>query len=446
MTHARAAIREISPSTLKMAFNHACCLLAFALSAVSVSMCIASEPPQIQILEAGGILDSGEVGDREALQSSVRGWYAVSIKGATLVLDPVTELKQSGWKVTLNFPVESTADGTPKMQSNEVIGTTLATPDAALFAFKVTDRNNDYTQPPKGPITWPRRSVASLLPSAVVLKDKWTTKFRFRGAEWKIFSTMERRKDGAVLAGSLALFAEDSSGKTQVLMPPAHGMALRKQELLWVGSLGNNDVIDMVVKRTAVTGEIDYVLRAAGVLGITRVDEDYPYELFSSGAENSDSVRVHARQRRAIPKLASEQVAVSVDQETWNALLTAAMNEALPRKLFERHLAFEGEKMAVTFDYLPRAIADGAVASSSSHFWEGPVLVNVHYRGHSQTLLEVGGLDEGDFELKVLSENSSTLIQVIHWPHYNNVFTYYFIWDRKKNRFMRLSRYQSQGC
>lgn len=367
-------------------------------------------------------------------------WYSVSIDGQDLSLERTVTTRRSDWNevITQTGGEAITSSLSPKTTTTTRHAIDMA--KTALFAFRL-----DVTDPSEKLLPFKSGKYPSSLTMPALLHDRWSSSFQSIGEAWTVYTESERRKDGGLLAGSLSLVAKNESGKKRLLVPPAHGMAFERQELLWLGSLRPNYGFDLLLKRTWVTGEIEYVLKIGESLGYAKVDPDYPIAFFSQGVEGYESVATHISQKRLAPDGKFGVAAFSIDSETWNKALDTAKADGLPKLLFERQLMLNTEKIRVTFEYLQRLEATESSPSSSQFFWEGPVLVKIHFRGKSQTLLQTANLDDG-FRLQVDTLQGDPAIQIQESPHYNNSFVKYWVWDTTKGRFLRLYAAHSQGC
>lgn len=374
-----------------------------------------------------------------------RAWYAVSLDGSTLVLDRAVTTRAPDWQVidrsTSTQPQVSTAKLNPLAPTRHA----LAMPETAVLAFRLEDKDSNKA------IAFKAGRYPSVLPLPVILHDRWNASFRVNGKKWTASTESVRREDGALLAGSLQLVATSDTGERLVLVPPAHGMAFQRQELLWVGSLQSTSQFDVLLKRTWITGEIDYVLRIGEAMKSETIDLDYPHTYFSSGVEESEGIATHISQKRRRPEGKFGVAAFSISEESWNKAVDGAAGQMLPKVLFDRQLMLGSEKMRVTIEYLPRlgypSEPSTPVASSGVEaFWGGPVLVKAHFRGKSQVLLQTNRLDSSafDFQLDVL--DGEPAIRISFSPHYNNGFVYYWVWGDTEGRFLRLSKEHGQGC
>jgi hypothetical protein len=257
-----------------------------------------------------------------------------------------------------------------------------------------------------------------------------------------------RRKDNRLLAGSLAVIASGPGKERRVLVPPAAGMAFVRQELLWLGRMTPTQAIDLLLRRTWITGEVDYVLVLGNSMGFAYLDEDRPFMAFSSGADDSESFVRHTAQSRQPPNGSFGVASFSVSAEAWNIAFQKLADSGLPGTLVDRVLTLDAEPLRFTVEYLPRWSAEHGVRTSTTEDYsrEGPLLIKVHFRGRTQVLLQTGSLEDGAFRLQVGHINGEAAIQVSLSPRYNNSFVYYWVWSQIDGRFLRLLKSHSQGC
>lgn len=366
-----------------------------------------------------------------------RAWYAVSLKDGALVLDRVVTTRKPDW--TLTTRSTAIAGGPTEMAAPEVPPArhALDMPDAAVLGFRLSDTTDSEAAFKAG--VYP-----SFLRLPVLVQDRWKASFSVDGADWTLLTQSSRRKDGALLAGSLALFADN--GRRQLLLPPAHGMAFERQELLWVGRLRPDSELDLLVKRIWITGEVEYVLRVGHALGYALIDPDRPIQFFSSGVEESEATDVHVAHKRQLPQGKFGLAAFSVGEEAWNSALAEAERQGLPAFLFDRQLSLNDEKVRFTMEYLPRIVNSGSAPSSSMLMWEGPIIIKAHFRGKTQALLQTGAQDGGGLRLQLGLHDGEPAIQMSFSPHYNNGFEVWWVWDATQQRFVRLYKVHQQGC
>jgi hypothetical protein len=434
--------------------------LALAALAIFVPMTVSAQNVKHQVLLslADGDLDTSEIGNTLTAPPMrlARAWYAVSLNGANLVLDRVVTTRKSPWLTTLVQgiePGEPVTSASPQSTTTKTFGHTLATPSSALLSFRI-----QLNDPSEKLLPFSVTSYSSALREPLVLHDRLNVPLQMAGQSWTLSTKSERRIDGGLLAGSLALIATNSSGQSQVLLPPAHGMAFERQELLWMGALRSDTKFDLLLKRTWVTGEIDYVLRVADAIGSVRMDPDLAASGFSSGIGATDSTTVHeSRVSQSLPVPNRRQAinsttaptsgAFSFLDEPWNTALATAENDGLPKVLFDRQLPLGDEKVRLTFDYLPRAMGKGEESSSrfDHGFWSGPILVKVHFRGKTQVLYQAPALD-GGLRMQARQINGESLIDLYISPNYNNSMSHRWVWSEEKLRFVLRSSNHSQGC
>jgi hypothetical protein len=412
-----------------------------------------SEPavPQLYVTLPGDVLGI-DTPEQEAPPSKLLlRWYAVSLDGRNLRIDPITRTRSPDWTVTSRSTGTTAASGATAISTNaaELVSHALALPDSALLAFRFAEDE---------PITSSPRIPFGIYPSAVppfLLTTELQVPAAMGGKDsWILSTEYVRRKDDQLLAGSLALIATRSSAKRLVLVPPAAGMAFIRQEVLWAGriatsirALEDSAPPSLLLRRTWVTGEVDYVVVIDGAIGNAYFDPDRAMRSYSSGVMESESFWRHVTQRRQPPSGKFGMAAFTVKAEVWDDSLRRIAETELPETLFDRQLVINAEPVRFTIEYLPRWIAQNQERSSTSDefFWDGPLLVKVHLRGKSQVLLQLGAL-ESDFRIQLDQLNGELAIEASVRPNYNNEFVYYWVWSEADGRFLRLLRSGSQGC
>ncbi len=437
-------------------------ILALALTAfvLLAPATVSAQNTQQRVLLslADADLDTTEVGEKPAVPPIrlARAWYAVSLNGSNLSLDRVVTTRKSPWLTTLvqgAEPGTTVSSASPQSTTTKTFGHTLATPASALLSFRI-----DLNNPSDKLLPFSPTSYSSALLEPLILHDRLKLAVQMAGQSWTLSTKSERRIDGGLMAGSMALVATNSSGQSKVLVPPAHGMAFERQELLWLGALRSDTTFDLLLKRTWVTGEIDYVLRVGDAIGSVRMDPDLASYGFSSGVGATDSTTVHeSRFSQSLPEPNRRQTinsataptsgAFSFLDEPWNAALTAAEGDRFPKVLFDRQLPLGDEKVRFTFDYLPRARQKNEEPTSNFNHdsWSGSVLVKAHFRGKIQVLYEAAALD-GGLRMQARKVNGESLIDMYISPHYNNSMSYRWVWSEEKLRFVLRSANHSQGC
>ncbi len=371
-------------------------------------------------------------------------WYALRLDGGALDIQPVTRTRAAR-------DVLTNATGKPRHPAPTV--QTLALPKDAWMAVRWRGDGND--------IWLPRLAGrhANALPATALLTAQWTQRLRLAQADgtaqdWELFTDVERRPDGQLLAGSLQLMARrGDSAEPIVLLPPAHGMAFQRQELLWAGLLPEDREPSFVLKRTWLTGEEEHVVVINGLQAIERRDADAPWQLFSSGVDDTDNGgRRPAGQTLPLPTSLNETGQISFDANAWNLALEEAQRRPLePRRIAQNQTTLDGEPLQVWVDYLPRsskamAAADRKGSSATDLGWRGQMVMRAKFRGHTSVLIELDTLED-PLHLSVgLALGQTPAISMQHDPHYNNSFHRWWIWDDKAGRFKRWLIKHSQGC
>lgn len=369
-------------------------------------------------------------------------WYSVALRGKELQLDAVTQSAPSTWQTAHIDPAPS--DFVPLLESlkNRLkpAGPALKLADDALFGVQVTVENQSGSSFPLTPGAYP-----GVLAAAPVLGDKWQAAFQLGGKPWTARAVYERRPDGALLAGSMKLLLQNAAGEEKVWVDPSDGMAFTRQQLLWIGDLNGDARPDLLLKRTWLTGENEYVLAIGDKLNIVAIDPERPTQTFSSGAMTTFDITHAAEGALFVPPKRFGAAAFSLSDATWNDSV-GALDPALPKTLFDRQLKLHDEAMRFSFDYLPRA-AGHESSSSSDRLWSRDIVVRVHFRGKTQILTELPKQIDGGFHLSVDKIDGQAVIRLSYYPHYNNVMTYYWRLDSAPEpRFRRVMTQHEQGC
>jgi len=371
-------------------------------------------------------------------------WYALRIDGGALDIQPVTRARVSR-------DVLTNAMGEPRQPAPTV--QTLALPKDAWMAVQWRGEGKDIWLPPLV------GRHANALPGTALLTAQWRQQVQLRQADgseqtWTLFTDIERRPDGHLLAGSLQLMARSADASADlVLLPIAHGMAFQRQELLWVGLLPGDRKPSFVLKRTWLTGEEEHVVVLNGLQAIERRDTDAPWQIFRSGADDSaGSGRHPAEQTLPLPTSMTEGGQIRFNADAWNQALEEAQRSPLtPRRIARQASAIHGEPLEVWVDYVPRIDSGTAAArhqgsSATDTPWRGAVVMQLKFRGRTSVLLELDTLEE-PLGMGVGHVSGGTpAISMRHTPHYNNSFNRWWIWDDKAGRFRRWLIEHSQGC
>lgn len=372
-------------------------------------------------------------------------WNMVALEGRAIRIEALSRTRDSGWRQqTRSTGKDGNAIplGEPKKDSPPKLA--LDFPDNGLLAFRFHAEGQTKTPPDRSVIPG---IFQSLLEDRVVLHDRWQKAISLSGKRWTLGAEGVRRPDGALLAGSLTLVAR-RDGESRVLVPPARGRAFARQELLWIGSLRSEWEFDLLLRRTWLTGEIEYLLVVGGHTASILVDADRPYRVFSSGAEETATLEWNIGQARQMPLGRFGSAAFTVAEDDWNGRLQEASVASLPTVIFDRQLPLAGESIRFQAEYLPRLSEKDGEPDSAFYpsFYQGPAIVRVRFLGVSQILSELAPQDGGPLRFEVGMIDDSPAIRIIYRPHYNNSMTDTWIWDTAQSRFLRLLRRHSQGC
>jgi len=361
-------------------------------------------------------------------------WMAVSLQEGQLVLQAVTKTRVPVTRKTevYSIPAEQPPSALAPRHA-------LAVPDGTLFSARlVREAAGQETA-----LLQPGRH-ASLMqgPGPELLHDRFRKTVKVAGREWQLATTVQRRADGAIRAGSLNLVVTSPKGERRELPMLSPGEPYSRQELVWAGEVTPGTGLDLLIRQTLLTGQQQYVWHVRGTAARVVLDGDHPHKVFSSGVDGYASHEQEAAQTRARPQGRFGVAAVSLDEAAFNQALAAADAKDLPVNLHDSVLMLDGERMRVSIDFLPT----GKFASGSDEPARSPVAtVRVSFRGMTQVIGLIGALD-GGFKLQIDKLQGEPAIQIEHWPHYNNQFVHHFIWDAALGRFVRLSIQHSQGC
>src|SRR5690242_14294141 len=174
-------------------------------------------------------------------------WYALSIEAHAVNVTPVTTTRQPTAALSFGALMGPDSDAPPPPAPPERY--TVPLPAGAAFAFWLTD---------EAPAIQPGR-FASALAASVTLAPRMLEPVDVADRTWALVTRFIARPDGKPLEGSLSLFARNVFGEELMLVPPAIGMAFESQQIVWVGRLTARSKVDVLVRRTWLTGEVDYV-------------------------------------------------------------------------------------------------------------------------------------------------------------------------------------------
>lgn len=372
-------------------------------------------------------------------KDTLSGWYALSLKEGVLVVKPAGSSIPSDILYVSGKRSDQLLAGKPLQRSAKPNGFSIKASADTLLLMRIEQN-----------IGGARRLTSGQFPSSIaadILREGWTATGEVGGRKWNFSVTHKKRPDGKLLAGSLEILADPDfpNESRKVLLPRAGGMAFAKQELLWLGDLNGDGEPDLLLRRTWVTGEIDFVLVVSPMLATAYFDPDHPATYFSSGVEpDSNAFEWHKDQPVPAPVKFISKGTFSLGEEEWIRLLPD-YTVSLPKVLADRQFKLNGEIIRFTLEHLPRA-ENETVSSAGNDMWGGSVLVKVSFRGKSQVLMQAGQPDSGKFSLSVGWLNGKPGVMINHQPHYNNSFIRYWLFDEAESRFRRMQSVQSQGC
>lgn len=366
------------------------------------------------------------------------GWYALSLKEGVLAVEPADISVPSDMLYVTGKRADQLLAGKLLRRPAKPNGFSAKASADTLVLMRIEQDIGGHRQLTPGQFPG---SIA-----AGILREGWTATGEIGGRKWDFSVTHKKRPDGKLLAGSLKILAVPNTNTIpRVLVPPASGMAFTKQELLWLGDLNSDGEPDLLLKRTWVTGEIDFVLVVSQMLATAYFDPDYPATYFSSGVEpDSNTFEWHKDRPLPAPVKFVNKGTFSIGEEEWIRLLPDYASP-LPKVLADRQFKLNGETIRFTLEHLPRT-ENEAVSSAGNFMWGGSVLVKVNFRGNSQVLMQAERPDSGQFSLSIGLVNGKPGVKINHQPHYNNSFIRYWIFDEAETRFRRLQSEQSQGC
>ena len=405
--------------------------LLFAFCATSA---IAGSDASLQLAIPGQALSRPGDDSKDALSA----WYALSLNDGVLSVQQANGATPSNTLFVTGKRADQLLEGYPLRRPAKSGGQTVNAPADALLLMRIHQNTGGFRQLTPG--EFPSQVTAH------ILHEGWLANGEVGGRKWNFAVTHKKRPDGKLLAGSLSIVGTaDGAAPQKVLVPQASTMAFNKQELLWLGDLNGDGEPDLLLKRTWVTGEMDFVLVVSSMLATAYVDPDHPAAYFSSGVEpDSNSFEWTKNQAAPTPIKFSTMGTFTIGEEEWARLLPAD-SMALPKMLTDRQFKLNGETVRVTLEHLPR-VADEGGSSAGNIMWDGTVLVRLNFRGKSQVLMQAAAPDGGGFSLSVGMLNGRPGVLINYQPHYNNSFVRYWIFDEAEARFRRLQSAQMQGC
>lgn len=379
-----------------------------------------------------------ETGDKQAL----RGWYSLSLHGDKLVLKKAGPPRPSDQMQVSGKLADTLLAGQALRRQPKPYGMSVSCASDSLLLLRVRNEGGKQFPLEEG-------EFQSVLPAGL-LQEGWQAQARLGDKEWNFTVGVEKRPDGKLLAGSLSLLAR-KEGKgvgtgMQTLLSPSPGMAFNRQDLLWLGDVNRDGEPDFLLKRSIISGEIEYLLVISPLLGMTGEDPDHPVEYSSSGVEpESNSLSWH----KDYPPPGNFQFVrkgkFSISEQEWKAQLPDD-SAKLPKLLAETQFKLNGETMRFTLEHLPRAGGNATSTSLTSFSWGGSVLLRVSFRGKSQVLTQLAAPNEGAHTINIGMIGAQPAVLLDYNPHYNNSMAWYWIYDSQQARFRRFLRQHSQGC
>ena len=412
--------------------------VAPCIAALCLSLGCGSAPAsaEIRMLAPGDALTAYDEARPPASEVASGLWQSVRVTRDGLSIRTVSALRTSDHESAQGGPEHSWLDFGPG--DFKATGEALDLDDDALFGMYLIDGRTGRPLLRDG-------EFASALPGPTLLRSGWQADVRVDDATWTLRTEHQVQADGRLVPGSLQLHAVDGTGKSSVLVGPALSMVFERQELLWIGDLDGDRQLDVLVRRIHIDGQVEYWLRAAGVIGFALVDGDRPDRGYSSGVEESIVVQRPRQASFPQPPTRFGIAALSISEEDWNAWLQSPSSTATVR--YDRTLMLGDEPLRITVESVPRPGDEGTQEDSSTTYYGGGMLLRAHFRGRTQVLADLGWLDGSPLQIQADLVDGVPALQMQYMPHYNNQFTYYWRWsDEGRPRFRRWATYHAQGC
>ena len=314
-------------------------------------------------------------------------WYALSLKSDMLSVQRVSGTRPSDHMHVFGDAADRLLAGQPLDGKAEAQGYTMNAPADTLLLLRI-EHGNEI----------PTGQYRSNLPSEV-LREGWRQTAEIAGRKWNFFVRHQKRPDGKLLAGSLEIMATQESAKEPtILLPPANGLAFKKQELLWLGDFNTDGQPDMLLRRAWITGEVDFVVVIPPTFASVYMHPDKPAKYFSSGVEPSSNYYLwHKSSPTPAPVDFVAQDSLSIDFEAWHKLLPDPYAPA-PKVLADQTFKPNGETLRIALEHLPRVQGEQGSTPLDSTIWMGTVLVKATFRGKVHVLAQVVPPDEGSFD------------------------------------------------
>lgn len=405
------------------------------------SSCVGAEELRLELQIQGSNLSVSSPTDK----SNLKDWYALALRDGNLVVEAATKPIPSDEMQISGKQADRLLEGKYQPTANKAYGLSVEAPADTLLLARLQREGGKHEKLRVG-------AYPSVL-APVVLHEGWRAAVEINGKKWQFFTAHEKRPDGKLLAGSLEIKAErqpsTSTNTSAVILPRANGMVFQRQELLWLGDWNQDGEPDLLLKRTWITGEVDFVLVLSPVWGSAYLDPDRPAHYFSSGVEPDSNGFTWSKGQPTPSSIHFVQKgSFSLNETDWVKQLEGS-DKRLPQTLADRQLKLEGDTMRLVLERVPRAAPSedtpNRASSGAGAFWGGDTLVRISFRGKTQVLTEIGQPD-GQFTLSVGLVNGKPALRMQHDPHYNNGFTHYWVWNESDMRFRRVLILHSQGC
>lgn len=386
---------------------------------------------EIQLLAPGDALPpSAETNPPAADWLTRMRWYAFRLVDGRLFIDPVRNIRPPDWLQLTG--TDETDETTQPLAHYSPVGVAPDLPPDSLFALRILRDGQPR------PLRLNRQGYPSLLTVAAPMID-YQGKFLLNGKDWTL--RIHPGPDDAPHQTIVALNAE-----APLTLAP-RGNAPGRLLLLWLGDFDQDGEPDAVLQRQWEDGEQEYILLVGHSHFILRQDMDRPVSVFSSGVEDSVTVTRHVRQTLPWPDASFTGPAFDVSPEAWPQ---DRHRLSVPVVVATHELEYGKEKLAFRVEQRAHDEEAGVAFSSSAgswNGWNGDMWLTVNYRGHSQVLMHGAAAPAEDgLNVTLVKIAGQPGIRVSYMPHYNNGFTFYWVYSEEERRFKRLLIRQDQGC
>jgi hypothetical protein len=320
------------------------------------------------------------------------------------------------------------------------------------------------------------------------VREGWKQDFDLAGNPWRLRAHYVRGTNGRVLPGSMQLAVEQKGGgQTSVVLDRAPGVVFSNQAVLWAGDLNGDGAPDFLIRRTLVTGEIDYVLSISNrdgkyVAGGITVDPDHAVNRFSAGMEGPEARPPRHGPHRSAADASPPSTPITPHYARSGATAVSGISiyanpqgvKSLPPGIEEPGLApflaltpgvkrdlsftFEGETYRIVAEIIPTYAGGSRVPRYQPRLFFGAyggrtglsLTIALHHNGVRQVLLVTQPyMDDSDMRLTAgdLDGSRELSLSIDWWPNPNNAM--HHVWKRVQGLgrvVKRVSSFQSQGC